>query len=197
MTHTLLEGIRISLASLPDSETWIPKLYSDMARRKPADYEKLLEQIARGAGTRTIFVAETEDHSIAGFIDCELRPDGAGQIYAWHLREEFHAKRTEYPDKNLATGLMDTAKAYLGEVDIFSNTTVETHALPAHLRQGFEIDESVAAEDPRLGTPSAWIEFGCPPTIELADGTVREVGKQVVLVRRKPGRAQAAALEIH
>lgn len=184
IVHALLEGAAAAYAHLPDSAVWLPRVLADMARRMPVVYEERLGETGRRRTAHKVIVAETPDHRIAGLVDAAMRDDGAGQLYAWHVLPEFHGATTAEIGPTVGNALMAAALDHLGAVDVYSNTTVGTVGLRAHQKQGFGIDDSVPADDPRLSIPAGWARAGCPSTIVLPDGTVADVGRQVILVRR-------------
>ncbi|MFE4457190.1 GNAT family N-acetyltransferase [Nocardia tengchongensis] len=184
IVHAMIEGARAAYARLPESASWLPKVLAGMVLRWPELYEERLNEIARGLSTRKIFVAWADDRRIVGAIDAAVRSDGAGQLYAWHVLPEFHGGKTSDAGPTVGQALMNRALEYLGATTVYSNTTVGTVGLRAHLKHGFEIDSTVAENDPRLAMPATWAAAGCPATVTLPDGTFTSVGRQVILVRR-------------
>ncbi|MFE2961044.1 GNAT family N-acetyltransferase [Nocardia tengchongensis] len=186
IAHVMTEASASAYAHLPESAVWLPRVLASMALRMPAVYEERLGEIGHRRAAHRVLVAETSDNRIAGLIDIGVRDDGAGQLYAWHVPPEFHGRAIAEIGPTVGNALMAAALDHLGAVDVYSNTTVGTVGLRAHQKQGFEIDDSVPADDPRLSIPARWVEAGCPSTIVLPDGTVADVGRQVILIRRCP-----------
>jgi len=127
VVHALLEGCRKAYGVLPGAETGgVDRLIADMASRKYQQYTKVLSD-----GTPAVFVHRSPDGTVTGFVEAAFRPDGAGQLYSWHVLPEAH-------QTGVGRALMRKALDFLGDVDVYSGTTIRTAAYPAHLRLGFE-----------------------------------------------------------
>ncbi|WP_328409038.1 GNAT family N-acetyltransferase [Nocardia sp. NBC_00403] len=127
IVRVLLEGCRAAYGILncTKKDLGVEVLIADMATRKPAYF---LERLS-DPGVK-FFVHRTPEGVVNGFIEAGFRPDGSGQLYAWHLSPELH--RT-----GVARTLMRTALEYFGDVAVHSNTTIGTKAYGAHRNLGF------------------------------------------------------------
>ncbi|MFD0361508.1 GNAT family N-acetyltransferase [Nocardia sp. GCM10030253] len=127
IVRVFLDGCREAYKDLPvvKKDGGVDVLIADMTERKPADFSRQLAD-----DSIKFFVHRTPEGKVDGFIEATIRPDGRGQLYAWHVSPELH--RT-----GVARALMRTALEYMGDVAVHSNTTNGTKAYGAHRNLGF------------------------------------------------------------
>ncbi|MBF6466076.1 GNAT family N-acetyltransferase [Nocardia beijingensis] len=155
LVNALLRGCEKAYENLPGAETGgVQRLIADMASRKHRELTTSLTEYGR-----TFFVHRAPDGQITGFVEAARRPNGDGQLYAWHILPEYHAM-------GIGRALMREALQFFGDVDVHSNTTIRTEAYAAHLRLGFS----------PVGPPT-----GTPPPMQAA-GLVAEQ-QQLMLPR--------------
>ncbi|WP_083880997.1 GNAT family N-acetyltransferase [Nocardia araoensis] len=155
LVNALLRGCENAYENLPGAETGgVQRLIADMASRKHRELTTSLTEYGR-----TFFVHRAPDGHITGFVEAARRPNGDGQLYAWHILPEYHAM-------GIGRALMREALQFLGDVDVHSNTTIRTEAYAAHLKLGFS----------PVGPPT-----GTPPPMQAA-GLVAEQ-QQLMLSR--------------
>ncbi|MEU7631603.1 GNAT family N-acetyltransferase [Nocardia sp. NPDC049220] len=141
IVRALLAASRIAYADLPGAETGgVERLIADMASRKPHDYRKLLSD-----GSSAIFIARV-DGDVAGYIQPIYRPDRTGQLVAWHVLPEYQGHK-------VGSHLMRQGLEFLGDIDIYSITTVGTVAEAMHRHFGFEEVLSVPPDHDWRKTP--------------------------------------------
>ncbi|MFE3262334.1 hypothetical protein [Nocardia sp. NPDC059229] len=115
---TMIGGFEtsLSLVDVDGGAQWVPRVLAAMKDRHLRTSREFLDEIARGIGTRKIFVAETSGGHLAGYSQIEICTDEAGetpgQMEAWRIRREFFARKAGYRGISLATRLMDVPKKY-------------------------------------------------------------------------------------
>lgn len=160
LVNALLRGCEKAYENLPGAETGgVQRLIADMASRKHREITTSLTEYGR-----TFFVHRAPDGQITGFVEAARRPNGDGQLYAWHILPEYHGI-------GIGRALMHGALEFFGDVDVHSNTTIRTEAYAAHLKLGFS----------PVGPPAE-----TPPPMRAAG----LVGEQQELVLTRSARAE-------
>ncbi|MEV6426123.1 GNAT family N-acetyltransferase [Nocardia sp. NPDC051463] len=132
----LLEAIRRGDVLLADLDprmiaNWSKNLddflLADLGPRKIVDWSRLAM-----AGEPGLWTACTADNTVAGLIWVSTRDDGAGMVNAWYVHPNWHGT-------GVGRDLMRTALGRLGNVDVYTQTTMGTTAVARYERYGFKI----------------------------------------------------------
>ncbi|MEU7764078.1 GNAT family N-acetyltransferase [Nocardia sp. NPDC049190] len=154
------------------------RLIADMASRKPPDYRKLLSD-----GSTAIFIARV-DGDVAGYIQPIYRPDRTGQLIAWHVLPEYQGHK-------VGSHLMRQGLEFLGDIDIYSITTIGTVAEAMHRHFGFKDDLSVPPDHHWLETPPPMAQAGLTaPQVALI---LERADRKLILDRMRAAADDPAA----
>ncbi|MBF6302952.1 GNAT family N-acetyltransferase [Nocardia amamiensis] len=130
---------RVAYHDLPGAAEHVDNfLLGDLGPRKIADWSRLAT-----SGEPGLLVARTADNTVAGFIWVSTRDDGAGVVNAWYVHPNWHGT-------GVGRDLMQAALNRLGNVDVYTQTTVGTTAIERYQKYGFEIFGELADTPPRL-----------------------------------------------
>ncbi|MEU7767432.1 GNAT family N-acetyltransferase [Nocardia sp. NPDC049190] len=118
---------RVAYHDLPGAAQHLDDfLLGDLGPRRIAEWSQLA-----ASGEPGLLVARTADNTVAGFSWVSIRDDGAGVVNAWYVHPNWHGT-------GVGRDLMRAALIRLGNVDVYSQTTVGTAAIERYQRYGFE-----------------------------------------------------------
>ncbi|WP_328409523.1 GNAT family N-acetyltransferase [Nocardia sp. NBC_00403] len=138
---------RVAFRDLPGAAEHLDDfLLGNLGPRKIVDWSRLA-----ASGEPGLWVARTADNTVAGFIWVSTRDDGAGVVNAWYVHPNWHGT-------GVGRGLMQTALDWLGDVDVYTQTTVGTKAIRRYKEHGFGVfgeleDTPLQLKDAKLDAP--------------------------------------------